>query len=59
MDDSSHAESPRTSTTVTSDVSSLADEECWDRASEGRVNVPRISRVSVSEVDLDRFCVGG
>ena len=59
VDDSSHAESLWTSTMVTSDVSSLADEECWDQASEGRINVSRISRVSVSEVDLDRFCVSG
>jgi len=51
MDDSSPAESPRTSTTATSDVSSLADEECWDWVGDGR------SRVSVSEVDLDRLYV--
>jgi len=47
VDDSSPAESPRTSTTATSDVSSLADEECRDRVRDGRV----------SEVDLDRLYV--
>ena len=36
MDDSSPAESPRTSTTGTSDVSSLADEECRDQVRDGR-----------------------
>ena len=55
VDDSSPAESPRTSTTATSDVSSLADEEYSNR-DRGR-NVMRGSRVSVSEVDLDRLYV--
>ena len=53
VNDLSPAESPRTSTTATSDVSSLADEEYRDRdrARDERGNVTR--RVSVSEVDLD------
>ena len=50
MDDSSPAESPQTSMTATSDVSSLPD-KCRDRVRDGR------SRVSVSEVDLDRLYV--
>ena len=55
VDDSSPAESPRTSTTATSDVSSLADEEYRDR--DRARNVTRGSRASVSEVDLDRLYV--
>jgi len=53
VDDSSPAESPRTSTTATSDVSPLADEEYLnrDRARAGR------SRMLESEVDLDRLYV--
>ena len=55
VDDSSPAESPRTSTTATSDVSSLADEEFSNR--DRARNVTRGSRTSVSEVDLDRLYV--
>jgi len=51
VDDSSPPESPRTSRTGTIVVSSLADEEYRDRVRDGR------SRLSVSEVDLDRLYV--
>jgi hypothetical protein len=57
VDDSSPAESPRTSTTATCDVSSLADEECLNRDRARGGQVTRSSRVLVSEVDLDRLYV--
>ena len=40
---------------MTSDVSSLEDEGYLNR--DGRVNIPRSSKVSASEVDLDRLYV--
>jgi len=63
VDDSSPAESPRTSTTGMSDASSLADEECRDQVRDGRSShvkiIPKMETIAAAMIavfGIDSCC---